>query len=77
MTHYEKIKSMSIEEMAIFIPCPYEYIDNIPYFSSMECIEVISCKECCKQWLESEVEVIGNITDNPELLKESEESGNL
>jgi hypothetical protein len=57
MTNYEKIKSMSIEEMAYFIDklnyingicehCEYQYKD----------CSTISCISALEQWLKSEVE---------------------
>ena len=54
MTNYEKIKQMSIEEIAELFPCPYQYILN-----EEECIHgwhEYDCIKCTKQWLESEVE---------------------
>jgi len=46
MTNYEKIKQMSIDEMAEFIgEC--DYCNN-----DLECNG--NCDECCKKWLESE-----------------------
>lgn len=54
MTNYERIKSMSVEEMAEEMPCPYL---NDPHG---ECkygwhTQELTCKECAKQWLEREV----------------------
>ena len=52
MTNYEKIKNLSIEEMADFMnemdlnPCGH---------CNGEC-EILSCIERYKEWLESEVE---------------------
>lgn len=49
MTNYEKIKQMSVEEMAEKLPCPYN-----EYY--LDCNKDCDCKKCCKEWLESEVE---------------------
>lgn len=59
MTNYEKIKSMSIDELSIFLMKV-----NLAY--SEDCMVGISeckhrqvdggCKLCFKEWLESEVE---------------------
>ena len=54
MTNYERIKSMSVEEMAEEMPCPY--LND----SHGECkyglhTQELTCKECAKQWLEREV----------------------
>lgn len=48
MKNYERIKEMTVEEMAEVIICPYgecKY-EQVP-------IKII-CNECCKKWLESE-----------------------
>lgn len=48
MTNFEKIKNMSIDEMAQIVRCPG---------TDAKCMgSSISCIDCCKQWLESEVE---------------------
>ncbi len=57
MTNFERIKSMSIDEMARscidFFSCPYE----TPYVGCpMEKRFNNSCIDCTKHWLESEVE---------------------
>ena len=57
MTNFEKIKSMSIDEMArscmSFFACPY----GTPYFGCpMEKRFNGSCIDCTKHWLESEVD---------------------
>lgn len=57
MTNFERIKSMSIDEMARscidFFSCPY----GTPYVSCpMEKRFNNSCIDCTKHWLESEVE---------------------
>lgn len=48
MTNYEKIKQMSIEEMAYTIMCPYGTDDDI--CNGNDCIN------CTKEWLEQEAE---------------------
>lgn len=52
MTNFEKIKSMTLEEMAEsanpFFACPYG-------FKNGSCADV-DCIECTKEWLEREVE---------------------
>lgn len=56
MTNYERIKNMSVEEMAVAIPCPLD-IDG--FFTRPEkcmCGEEYDCVECTKIWLNSEVE---------------------
>lgn len=53
-TQFDKIKAMSIDEMARSYPCPYGYVDieteEICKSSGYDCIK------CTKHWLESEVE---------------------
>ena len=58
MINFEKIKSMSIDEMArscmSFFACPY----GTPYFGCpMEKRFNGSCIDCTKHWLESEVDM--------------------
>lgn len=53
MTNYEKIKAMSVEEMAQndmggFLNCPYITTD-------IYCNDDKDCIACVKHWLESEV----------------------
>lgn len=48
MTNYEKIKQMSVEEMAFMLMCPYD--------ADPDKCNKINCIKCTKQWLESEVE---------------------
>lgn len=57
MTNFEKIKQMSIDEMArsrmFFFDCPY----GTPYVGCSKGKEFNnSCTDCTKHWLESEVE---------------------
>lgn len=53
MTNFEKLKSMSIDELAIFscdtYGCPKQTNNDV------ECSK-ISCRDCWKRWLEIEVE---------------------
>ena len=57
MTNYEKIKAMSVEEMADFlIEDPIPFCEN---YGGLECIygwHESDCRGHAKQWLESEVE---------------------
>lgn len=52
MTNYEKIKQMSVEEMANIMPCPYgsDYIDCEDSGFPTDCIK------CTKTWLLKEEE---------------------
>lgn len=56
ITNYDRVRNMSIEELAKGIQCPLEGFDDITDmgFSKMECIEPSGCKECCINWLKSE-----------------------
>ena len=45
MTNYEKVKQMSIDEMAYMLMCPYDE-DRDTCFDN--------CTECTRQWLEKE-----------------------
>lgn len=54
MTNYERIKQMSIDEMAYVLMCPNECD-----LAVIECYKVDDCCDCIscvKKWLESEVE---------------------
>lgn len=52
MTNYERIKQMSIEEMARCKDiCPFEFLGSIEI-----CKIDGRCDECRKKWLETEVE---------------------
>lgn len=62
MTNYEKIKQMSIDEMARscmdFFSCPYNIPGDPPYsYCDCEIGEKFNhnCINCTKHWLESEV----------------------
>lgn len=64
MTNYDRIKAMSVEEMADLI---YDVADKICFRNcsastgnEFECpcgenLDISNCKNCMKQWLESEV----------------------
>lgn len=57
MTNFEKIKAMTVEEMAktdmgVFFSCPY----NTPYVGCKNEKKFDSCVDCTKHWLESEAE---------------------
>lgn len=47
MTNFEKIKAMTVEEIAEIIICPY-------LGERVDCRD--NCIECRKKWLESEVQ---------------------
>ena len=49
MTNYEKIKNMTVEQMADALKrlCPHDY-------GMKKCAEQSSCALCRKNWLESE-----------------------
>lgn len=53
MTNYERIKNMSLEEMAISLMCPQE-IDEC--FDKGETCDKKNCVSCTLEWLESEVD---------------------
>lgn len=48
MTNFEKIKQMDINELAFVIMCPYD--------NDGSCLQKESCIDCCKKWLEKEVQ---------------------
>lgn len=51
MTNYEKIKNMSIEEMANIKVCPY----TKPKCKKMyKCLTNATCKDCRLNWLRKE-----------------------
>ena len=53
MTNYERIKNMTVEEMAKFIQSVEQY--EIEYNGFCDLCESKDCiNECIKQWLESE-----------------------
>lgn len=52
-TNLEKIKNMSIDELALFYPCPYSTDDEI---DGTDCKKYGDCIACTKHWLESEAE---------------------
>ena len=53
MTNYEKIRAMSVEEMAAIIMCPNDAgIGNIPCDKS----DSSDCFACLLKWLNSEAE---------------------
>ena len=60
MTNYDRIKQMTIDEMAIEISCAGECnyciaqnrCDRLP----SDVVATIPCRELVKQWLESEAE---------------------
>lgn len=62
MTNYDRTKAMSVEEMADYIYSHDDELnDKICKTMHTECpfgddVEPNNCKDCIKQWLESEVE---------------------
>ena len=59
MNNYERIKAMSIEEMAKFLPIIGDYCEVCLFKNSSLCTETTSDMDCTrtiKHWLESEVE---------------------
>lgn len=59
MTNFEKIKQMSIDEMARSCSCPYNISGDPPYINCNCKIGEkfkYNCIDCTKHWLESEVE---------------------
>lgn len=55
MTNYDRIKSMSVEEMADFATyCAEDLIKDITSFECTHCEEK-HCTKCIKQWLLQEV----------------------
>lgn len=55
-TNYDRVRALSIDDMAQGIKCPLEGFDDITNmgFTSMECIDPSGCKQCCVDWLKSE-----------------------
>lgn len=61
MTNYEKIKQMSIDELAKAMPCPFELDIAVKTSFKGDCelgigrdVSDFSCLACCKRYLESE-----------------------
>lgn len=54
MTNYDKIKGMSVEELAEFLLKVNNYMDYGCKFGSNKGRD---CKDCFKEWLESECDV--------------------
>lgn len=53
MTNYERIKNMSIEEMAVTIMCPNDMgMAEIKCDKSDDC----NCCKCCLEWLQQDNE---------------------
>ena len=55
ITNYEKIKQMSIDEMADFLPIAGEYCEVCRFYRDT-CVGDKDCKEVVKQWLQQESE---------------------
>lgn len=57
MTNYEKIKSMSIDEMAVFMnACGHDFPPYCDYEMAMQDTCSQNCIRCAVNWLESETE---------------------
>ncbi len=62
LTMADKIRSMSEEELATVLMCPYDVdgtsFDKMPCHRNgrEELVTVEECRKCCIQWLKSEVE---------------------
>ena len=55
MTNFEKIKQMSVEELALMLMCPAEY--DTDFNKKSKCKGSFSnCYNCTLNWLESEAE---------------------
>ena len=55
MTNYDRIRNMSIEEMAEFMQyCGWDYPPYCSYLKMQSCDH--NCIKCAKQYLESEVD---------------------
>lgn len=54
MTNFDKIKKMSMDEIAMAIMCPYELLE----FKVKPCTvaSISSCYKCILNWLEHEAE---------------------
>ena len=59
-TNYDRVRALSIEDLAKGIKCPLEGFDDITDmgFTSMECIDPSGCRECCVDWLKCEAKNI-------------------
>lgn len=55
MTNFERIKAMSVDEIAAWIPCPY-MVDVYGECKFGWHRQEQSCEECKREWLESEVQ---------------------
>lgn len=55
MNNYEKIKAMTLDEMANFLSREDEYCEVCGFYGDT-CVGDKDCKEVVKQWLESESE---------------------
>ena len=55
MTNFERIKAMSVEEMAARIPCPH-MVDAYDECKFGWHERTQTCEECAREWLEREVQ---------------------
>lgn len=76
MTNYEKIRAMSVEEMARLLMCPAEY--DLNFNRTADCHADMSrdCNECTRNWLNSEVETPSVSHSADTSLKEGGLTGN-
>ena len=56
MTNYERIKAMSVEEMARMLMCPAEYDLNFNRTADCHADMSRNCNECTRNWLNSEAQ---------------------
>lgn len=54
MNNYEKIKNMSIDEMANFLPIAGEYCEVCIFYGGTCPQDGTDCNEVIKQWLNAE-----------------------
>ena len=58
MTNFERIKGMSVEELAEFLDnvtsLGLDYLVGVRGFPCDYCMEKCKCESCIKEWLESE-----------------------
>lgn len=56
LTHGDKIRSMSDEELSEFLDNIFNRIGVQEYFPCNECTEKVNCDVCLLEWLQSEAE---------------------
>lgn len=56
MTNYDRIKNMSVEEMAIFMnACGHDFPPFCDGYKRINSLCDYNCLRCAEKWLESEV----------------------